>query len=195
MPTWTPSTLWPALPWLLSAAALLFAWRLATRTRPRPVAPPHVDLTFHDWSALRLLPLPCADDRAAILDLLRDFAPGRSLAVFSVGDPPLLVGQRQGDDTPGPAQSRWIEIHRAALSRGETVVEAACGTLVPAFTRAGLWRGVVIVAGPEPLPLAGAQAATLKLLAGTLEYAFLLTAWLHTSTVVRCREHELARPT
>jgi hypothetical protein len=186
-----PST---ALPWLLVALAVIgLALRWTAARSARAASSPRATLAFQDWSAVRLLPLPYEDDRKAVLDLLRDFAPGRELAVYSVGDPPLLVTHRAGENAPGPAQARWIEFHRAALSRGEIVVEPHCGILVPAFTRAGLWRGVVIVVGTDPVRLDEATAADLRLLAATLEHAFLLTAWLHARNVAHLHERLVAR--
>jgi hypothetical protein len=181
-----------ALPWLLLAVVGLALWSTAAR-RARDSSLTRATLAFQDWSAVRLLPLPYEDDRRAMLDLLRDFAPGRALAVYSIGDPPLLATHRAGENAPGPAQARWIEFHRAALSRGETVVEPHCGTLVPAFTRAGTWRGVVIVAGSESVSLDEAAAAALRVLAATLERAFLLTAWLHARNVAHLHERALPR--
>ena len=183
-----------ALPWLLLAVVGLALWWTAAR-RARDASWSRDTLAFHDWSALRLLPLPYEDDRAALLGLLHDFATGRGLAVYSIGDPPLLATHRAGENAPGPAHARWIEFHRAALSRGETVVEPHCGTLVPAFTRAGLWRGVVIVAGTDPVPLDEAAAAALRVLAAVLEHAFLLTTWLHARNVAHLHKRPLARTT
>lgn len=192
----SPSLPPAALPWLLLALVVmgLVLWLTAAR-RARDGSSPRAALAFQDWSAVRLLPLPYEDDRKAVLDLLRDFAPGRELAVYSVGDPPLLVAHRGGENAPGAAQARWIEFHRAALSRGEIVVEEHCGTLVPAFTRTGLWRGVVIVAGDESVSLDDTAAADLRLLAATLEHAFLLTAWLHARNVAHLHERSLPRST
>ncbi len=174
----------PLPPWLLIGAGVLFAlWVIGSvASRCTEAALARHWLTFQDWSAVRLLPLPCESDRAAMLGLLRDFAPGRALAVYSIGDPPLLVAHRDGESAPSTAPA-WIESHRAALSRGETVLEARCGTLVPVFTRAGLWRGVVLVADVEPVSLDVDAAASLRVLAATLEHAVLLTTWLHAHNV------------
>lgn len=158
-------TLVGALVVAVVAATIIVA--LAERVRPHGVALSKVELLVNRRLA-ELLPLPHLGDRGALLAMLWQFVPKRSLAVYAVGDPSVLVARRNQNDAPDASDARFIEIHRHRLALGAVVEDLRCGTLIPALTRSGHLRGVVIVAGTERVGLDDDTRATLRHIAGVL---------------------------
>jgi hypothetical protein len=109
-----------------------------------------------------LLPLPHFGDRGALLGMLRDIAPGYDLALYTAGEPALLVFRRDGLEPPGPEEARWIEVHREALLAGRVVREPACGAIVPLRLRNGALTGALIVATGKDPSLDPTALATLR---------------------------------
>ncbi len=163
----------PTLPhvfdWALRAALVgAGAWTLVTVHRLRRISPDEVE-RFVNRRLMELLPLPHLGDRGALLAMLGQFVPLRSLALYAVGDPTVLVARRNGTDAPDSADARFVEIHRHRLALGAVVTDLRCGTLIPALTRSGQLRGVVIISGQERVGLDDDTRATLRHIAGVLD--------------------------
>jgi hypothetical protein len=120
-----------------------------------------VDLTLCRRLA-ELLPLPHLGDRGTLMAMLRDFAPRHDLAVYTAGEPALLVARRHPLEPPGPEEARWIEVHRAALQAGQVVREEECGVLVPLRLRDGTLTGAIIVGTHKELTFDDTARATLR---------------------------------
>jgi hypothetical protein len=121
-----------------------------------------------DLRLARVLPLPHLGDRGSLLAMLRDFARDRPLALYTTGEPACLVSRRDGSEPPGPAEARFVEIHRQRLATGDLVFDARCGTLIPALTRDGELRAALIVGGRSPVAVNDETHATLRHIAGLM---------------------------
>lgn len=118
-----------------------------------------------------LLPLPHLGDHTTLAALLSDIAPGCALAIYSTGEPVLLVFRRDEREPPGRVETRWVEHHREALRAGEIVREQDCGTLIPLPLRDGALVGALLVATLEQIPLDDTARATLRHIAGLVALA------------------------
>lgn len=148
--------------WLLRvglAVGIFYAVSCARRERTQALEEVGVIVQLR---LAELLPLPHLGDRGTLVSMLRDIAPGHDLAVYTAGEPPLLVARRSRWEPPGAGEARWIEVHRDALLTGEVVREEHCGTLVPLRLRDGRLVGALIVATHTELTLDAAAWATLR---------------------------------
>jgi hypothetical protein len=128
------------------------------------------------WRLMEILPLPYLGDRSTLLDMLHGIAPGRAIAVFITAATPLLLA-RDGDwEAATPAGACWVELHLAALARGEHVRCEGIGVLVPLRTRDGRLTGAVAVSGHQPVALDQGSRAALLCVAGWLDRAILADA-------------------
>jgi hypothetical protein len=130
-----------------------------------------------------LLPLPHLGDRGTLLAMLRSIAPGHSLAVYTAGEPPLLIARRLHYMPPGAEAALWIEVHRDALLSGQVVREALCGTIVPLRLRNGLLTGAIVIDTREELTLDPAAQATLRHVAGLARWTPALEPSVETEPV------------
>ncbi len=153
---------------------LCFA-RLLTRVQ-RFVPRESIDY-YVQFRLMQMLPLPHLGNRQQLLECLSRIAPGRPLALFSVAHPPLLVLRQPGSDEPSLASGEFIEAHLERLKAGAQVHEPRCGTLLPALTRYGDLRAVVVVVGLEPVSLDEQAMGTLRYIAGVIEYPSALHVW------------------
>lgn len=182
---------------VVAAAIVVVA---AERVRPRAVALSAVELIVNRRLA-ELLPLPHLGDRGTLLAMLWQFVPKRSLALYAVGDPSVLIARRNPNDAPDATDARFIEIHRHRLALGAVVEDPRCGTLIPALTRSGRLTGVVIVAGSERVGLDDDTRATLRHVAGVLgcvceraEPAAIMPTSMAAHRDVSKRPHSARRP-
>ncbi len=152
---------------VVAAVAATIIVTIAERLRPHAVLLSDLELIVNRRLA-ELLPLPHLGDRGTLLAMLWQFVPKRSLAVYAVGDPSVLIARRNPNDAPDATDARFIEIHRHRLALGAVVEDPRCGTLIPALTRSGRLTGVVIVAGIERVGLDDDTRATLRHIAGVL---------------------------
>lgn len=123
-----------------------------------------------------LLPLPHVGDRGTLIAMLREIAPAHDIAIYTAGQPALLVARRREHAPPGAEEARFIEVHRDALLGGQIVREPACGTLVPLRLPNGFLTGTIIVATLEKLRLDDTARATLRHVAGFIAWTPLLTS-------------------
>lgn len=125
----------------------------------------------------RLLPLP-QTGIDGLIGLLDGVAPGRALAVFTVGEPPLRVAARAGleGDEVALREALYVDRYGDELATGRCAHDEE-RWLLPLRSKAGRLVGAVYVAGGAPVELSDLDRWALDVLAGYVARGWMLSEY------------------